>query len=347
MRRVSLCLLLSLLLFAGGSAGLDHSPSANKVSAKSGEKPATSSNSKETSAQPIAFEAVMGDRSVVRIGLLDAHVRIATHYGSLEVPAAQIQSIEFTHRPVPDAPKRVAAAIEKLKSDDFDVRQAGTKELVALGPASYHPLVEACGSTDLEVKKRAQGVIVTLEKQYAREELQRKPYDLIQTPTFTIAGLIQPATLNVRTAYFGEARVKLGDVRSFRAMGEGRDATLAWTPPATPAQADATGWKRASRCGPGRGCPSRRRGRSTCILRTGTPASTRPRPRAPNGPAAAAARAVARRWRPPAWSSGGSARAAGNSSSAKSTRVPQARWARCTCASSPARGATPPSASTR
>src|SRR5262249_55310322 len=161
MRRVSLCLLVSLLLFAGGSAGLDQSPSsANKGPAKSPEKPVTSPNTKEaTTAQPTAFEAVMSDRRVVRIGRLDAHVRIATPYGTLEVPAGQIHSIEFTHRPVPDAPKRVAAAIEKLKSDDFDVRQAATKELVAMGPASYHPLVEACGSTDLEVKKRAQGVI--------------------------------------------------------------------------------------------------------------------------------------------------------------------------------------------
>jgi hypothetical protein len=173
------------------------------------------------------FEAVLDDRSVVRIALLQEHIQVVTPYGKLEVPATQVRRVEFTPRPVPDAPKRVKAAIEKLKSDEFTEREAGTKELLALGLASYHPVLEATRSEDLEVKKRAQAVLEKLEKKYPAEELRRKPYDLVHTPTFTIAGQIQGASLKVKNAYFGEAQLKLGDLRSLASVGVGRDMTLA------------------------------------------------------------------------------------------------------------------------
>jgi hypothetical protein len=114
-----------------------------------------------------------------------------------------------------------------LKSDDFAEREAGSKELLALGVASYHPVLEATRSEDLEVKKRAQAVLDKLEKKFPAEELRRKPHDLVHTPTFIIAGQIQGASLKVRNAYFGETQLKLGDLRSLSAMGTTRDTTLA------------------------------------------------------------------------------------------------------------------------
>jgi hypothetical protein len=143
------------------------------------------------------------------------------------VPAEHIRNIDFTPRPVPDVHKRVAAAIEKLNSDVFAEREAASRDLMALAPASYWPLVEATRAEDLEVKKRAQSVLAKLEKKFPVEELRRKPHDLIQTPTFTIAGLIQGGTLKVKPAYFAETQLKLGNLRSLRSLGSGREVTVA------------------------------------------------------------------------------------------------------------------------
>ncbi len=219
MRAARLWFLLPLVLVVGGSAALDRParPEA-KPAARPEEKPAV---------KPALFEALLEDRSVVRLALLQAQIQVNTPYGTLDVPAEHIRHIDFTPRPVPDVHKRVAAAVEKLRNDVFAEREAGTRDLLTLGPASYWPLVAATRAEDLEVKKRAQSVLGKLEKKFPPQELRRKPHDLIQTPTFTIAGLIHGATLKVKSAYFGETQLKLGDLRSLRSLGSGREVTVA------------------------------------------------------------------------------------------------------------------------
>jgi hypothetical protein len=227
MRR--LWFLLPLFLLVGGSAGFDQPPSATKGAAKgAGAKPARKVEKavEKSAAGPALFEVVLEDRSLVRLALLQQQLQVDTPYGSLKVPAGDIRAIDFAPRPVPDAPRRVAAAIGKLGSEVFADRQAAEKELLALGPVSYHAVVEASRSIDLEVKKRAQAVLEKLEKKFPAEELRRKPHDLIHTPTFTIAGYLHGASLEFKNTYFGAARLKLGDLRSLRSLGLSRDVTV-------------------------------------------------------------------------------------------------------------------------
>ena len=222
MRGVRLCFLLPLFLFVCGSAGLDRETPAHK-----GPRKPAARDEDRSAVKAILFEAVMDDHSTVRVGLLQGSIEVTTPYGLLEVPAGQVRRIDFTPRPVPDAPKRVAAAIQKLRSDVFAEREAGMKELLALGAASYPAVVEATHSEDLEVKKRAQAVQEKLEKKCPAEELSRKPHDLIETPTFTIAGHVRGATLKVKTVYFGEAQLKLGDLRRLTSLARARGVIVA------------------------------------------------------------------------------------------------------------------------
>jgi hypothetical protein len=228
MRAARAWFLLPLFLI-GGSAGWDRPAPDSKTPGKPGVKPAApvKKADEQPEGKPGLFEAVLEDRSVVRLSLLQEHLQVTTPYGALKVPVGDIQHIAFAPRPVPDTPKRVAAAVEKLKSDAFAQREAGKKELLALGVASFSAVVAAARSTDLEVKQRALAVLAALEKKFPAEELRRKPHDLLETPTFTIAGDIQGGTLKVKTAYFGEKELKLADLRSLRSLGQRRDVTLA------------------------------------------------------------------------------------------------------------------------
>jgi len=223
MRKVWLVFLLPLLLVCGSSA-VDQSSDKKKL-----DKPDDKAKKVEDtpSVKRGLWEAVMDDHSLVKVELLQEQIQVATPYGLLKVPASDVRRIEFMSRPVPDAPKKIAAAIEKLKSDEFAVREAGNKELVELGPASYHAVVEATHAEDLEVKQRATAVLKKLEQKFPTEELRRKPHDVIETPTFTIAGHIQGSSLKVKTVYFGEVQLKLPDIRTFSSLGSTRGATLA------------------------------------------------------------------------------------------------------------------------
>jgi hypothetical protein len=218
MRSVRVCLVL-LLLVAGHSPERTHSAPAEKSPAKEGKGGA---GGKSVS----WVEATLEDESVIRLVLLDDHFRIQTPYGPLKVPVADIEAMQLRLRPGLAAEKRIRSAVTDLSADVFDKREAGKKALLELGPASYHAVVEATRSDDLEVAKRAKDVQAKLEAEFPQSLLQREPYDIIQTPMFRIVGQVDATFLKVRTAHFGEAQLKLESLRDLRMANGARAATV-------------------------------------------------------------------------------------------------------------------------
>jgi hypothetical protein len=167
-------------------------------------------------AKPVPAEVHFQDGSVVKVALLQDTIQVATRYGKLFVPAREVKEITFGRRFPEGVRKRIDAAVARLGGRDFKDREKASAELLALGELSYAALVRAEKSRDLEVAKRAKELVEALAAKYSEERLLAPAHDVLDTEAFTIIGHVTSPTLRVSTAYFGEARLRLGDLRNLR-----------------------------------------------------------------------------------------------------------------------------------
>jgi hypothetical protein len=218
MRAARLWTLLPLFLLVGGSTVLEPRARTAAPTARTTEKPAKA---------PVAFEARMEDKSLVRIQLLQEQIVVSTLYGRLTVPARDVRQIDFGHHPPAGTEKRIREAIGRLGDKTFAVREKAGKELLSLGTLSCAALREAAKGGDIEIVRRVRELLKKLEARYPEAERNRKWHDVVHTPTFTIVGRIEGSTLKVKTAYFGEAELKLADLWTVRSLEKGSEITVA------------------------------------------------------------------------------------------------------------------------
>jgi hypothetical protein len=210
MRYAVSCALLGLALVLGGAAaGGDPFAPENAAKEKDKDRPA----------QGTAADVTMGDGSTVRVTLVSESVELETKYGKLTIPAADVRRIEFAYRVPDETAKKVAAAIKQLGSVEFERREAAGKELRTIGLHAYPALEEAAKSPDAEVAKRANGLLEEIRSKVSEEDLTFPKKDRIETAEFTVSGRITTPTLRARTSYFGDADLKLVDLRVFQAAG--------------------------------------------------------------------------------------------------------------------------------
>src|SRR5262249_36958096 len=76
-------------------------------------------------------------------------------------------------------------------------------------------------SENPEVVRRVQAVLKLTESKLGSEKAELRDYDIVETTEFTAKGRIEVGVLKVRTKFFGEATVKLTDIRSFRGISSG------------------------------------------------------------------------------------------------------------------------------
>lgn len=172
---------------------------------------------------PNEVEVRFGDGSVVRMLLLQENLEVATRYGKLNVPAKEIQRIEFGVH-IPDkVNKQVEEAIKRLGSDTFKDREAAANELVALGRNAYPALRLALKNPDLEVVRSAEAVMKRIREKVPAEQLEFKDQDIIQTLDFTIAGRIETTSIQARSEHFGDIQLKIADLRAIRWMAAGTE----------------------------------------------------------------------------------------------------------------------------
>ncbi len=205
MRCVVSCALFGLALVLVGSAAAA--------------PPEARERDKEKPAQGTAADVTMGDGSTVRVTLVSESVELETKYGKLTIPAADVRRIEFAYRVPDETAKKVAAAVKQLGSVEFEKREAATKELRTLGLHAYPSLEEAAKSSDPEVAKRAAGLVEEIREKVAAEDLTFPKKDHVETAEFTVSGHITSPSLRAKTSYFGDADLKLVDLRVFQAVG--------------------------------------------------------------------------------------------------------------------------------
>jgi hypothetical protein len=175
-------------------------------------------DSKPAAAAP-GREARCTDGSLMKLSLLDEQLRLKTKYGELLIPASDIQRIEFATRIPKEIAQRIEAAIERLGAAEFDVRDAASAELFSHQERAYPALVRAQDDKDAEVAYRIEQLLDKLRETISAERLEIRERDLVVTEDSTIAGLLEGETLRVRTAQFGEQRLKLSDLASIGTPG--------------------------------------------------------------------------------------------------------------------------------
>lgn len=167
---------------------------------------------------PYPVEVRFADDSSVRAALLDKSIEVTTRYGKLTVPVDEIRSIEFGLRIPAETAKHIERAVARLNSEDFAQREAASAELLELRELAFPALQEAARSGDAEVARRAWETLKTLADTVPAEKLHPPQHDTVVALDFTIVGRIEGPALKARTPYFGEASLKLAEVRGLRRL---------------------------------------------------------------------------------------------------------------------------------
>lgn len=184
------------------------------------ERPAaTPSKPERKPTGPAPVELSLLDGSTVKVTLRDERLELRTAFGTLHVPASQVQSIEFGRRIPPAVAKKAEAAALNLGSTEYPARQAAMAELQALGERAYPALLRAEASPDKEVARRAKELLTRLREAAPTGDLERPEDDVIQTHGMRLVGRLTAETLRVSTFAFGEQKVLLADVRSLGMAG--------------------------------------------------------------------------------------------------------------------------------
>lgn len=168
---------------------------------------------------PPEFELRFTDDSVVRAAFLDPVVVVRTKYGKLSVPITEIRRIDLGFRYPDGLEAKVTAAIEDLGASDFKQREAAEKALVEFRDMAIPALRRATKSPDKEVIRRAETLLKAILDKSPDERREPKDYDVIETVESTFQGQIETVAIKAKTKYFGEAPLKLAELRGFRAVG--------------------------------------------------------------------------------------------------------------------------------
>jgi hypothetical protein len=160
------------------------------------------------------------DGSTARVVILQSHLELETRYGKLTIPCNEIRKIELALRLEDETAKRIDDAIRELGGDEFNRREAASKELLRLAIPAYVALKKTPPSKDPEVAKRTEAIFKQIESSIPAAKLQVRSNDLIQTKEFTVTGRIPTRQLKVKSKYFGETELKLNEVSSMNSTAK-------------------------------------------------------------------------------------------------------------------------------
>jgi len=158
------------------------------------------------------------DGSVLKLKMLEVQLILKTPYGKLTIPFDKVNEVVCATRIPEDVVKEVGTAITDLGSDEMKKRDAATAELTKLRWKAYSALLKAEKDKDAEVVRRARYLLEKLRKDATEEQLEVRERDIVNTVDSKITGQIEGVTFKVNTDQFGEAQLKLSNVRSLRAL---------------------------------------------------------------------------------------------------------------------------------
>lgn len=165
------------------------------------------------------FEVAFTDDGVLKVTVLDPVFEFDTPYGLLRVPAREVRRIDLAPR-LPDADAReVDAAVADLTGADPAKRRPARKTLTGFGWKAVPAVRWAARRADPRAAKLLGEVLDELRT--ADGPRPAGPdHDLLATDDSQVAGRLVGLGVRVRTAQFGEQRVRFADVRSLKAAGE-------------------------------------------------------------------------------------------------------------------------------
>lgn len=150
-------------------------------------------------------------------------VTVDTPYGQLVVPRADLVRIRFAREKDPELAKRIQAEIERLESEEFEIREEATEKLRQFGADALKHLREAARSEDEEVKSRAETLIKEIEEEEdaagfdMMDDEDAVPIegedDEVVTVRFVIKGRVLERVFAVQSNY-GDLKVDRKDIIS-------------------------------------------------------------------------------------------------------------------------------------
>ena len=192
--------------------------------------PLLPSAAQEKAAQPAAeanvFEVHFNDGSVVKMILLQESLDVTTRFGKLTVPMKDLRRIDFGLRYPDGVYQKIQDAIGLLSNPDFKKREAAQAELLGYRELAYPLVAQAAKNTNAETARRARAILEELRNRVPEERLAAKAHDTIQTTDFPITGRIEVTSLKARSPLFGDATLKLTEVRSIRSLAAGGETNL-------------------------------------------------------------------------------------------------------------------------
>lgn len=170
-------------------------------------------------AAPTRYELKFADGSAIQATLADQSVVVATKYGKLTVPLADVTRIEFGFRHPDGMRAKVDAVVEDFGSKEFAARDKASKDILTFGEFALPAVKRAMKSDSPEVVRRAQDALRKLEETLPKEVLELRDYDVVQTADGPIRGVIETTGFKAKTRYFGETTLRLADLRDLRPVG--------------------------------------------------------------------------------------------------------------------------------
>lgn len=164
---------------------------------------------------PNEVEMVLVDGSKIRMSILQENVEIVTKYGKLTVPTGDLRRIEFGRHVSDELGKKIEEAIKALSDDNFEKREAASKELITLGAPAYHALAKAARTSDPEVLRLAKAALDKIREKVPEKELAIKEGDTLHTNESSIRGRITQQSIKAK-ALFGDTEIKIADLRGIR-----------------------------------------------------------------------------------------------------------------------------------
>ena len=187
-----------------GPGQTESAPSKARGSEKAG-KPAARSPATAKKNPPVFY---LRDGGKVAGAPRLAHLSVRTRYGLLRIPTDDLIQVRFSTRVDPDVERRVSQSIDKMGSDDFDVREEAMDEIRKIGTDAIAQLSRAIESDNEEIKNRAEILVEELEsekddKKTVTSEMKavQGDQDEIVTKTMTIKGLVVESRFTVESRY--------------------------------------------------------------------------------------------------------------------------------------------------
>jgi len=170
-------------------------------------------------AGPIGYELKFADGTTVQATIADASVVVATKYGKLTVPLADVKRIEFGFRYPDGMQAKVDAVVGDFGSKEFAAREKACKDILTFGEFALPAVKRAMRSDSPEVVRRAKEAHDKIAKTLTAEVLELREYDVLHTADGTIRGTIETTGFKAKTKYFGETTLNLADLRDLRPVG--------------------------------------------------------------------------------------------------------------------------------